>query len=81
MDEQLFQQLHGLHEVLRERNLPEEEIRFVVENLDATGATNDVAINVCMYVHPDEVVNRHRRPWNRHGLFSGNYVDRCIKWP
>jgi hypothetical protein len=33
MDEQLFQQLHGLHEVLRERNVPREEKHFVVEGL------------------------------------------------
>jgi hypothetical protein len=41
MDEQRQQ----LHEVLRERNVPEEEMRFRGRGLDATGATNDAAIN------------------------------------
>jgi len=59
MDEQLFQQLHGLHEVLRGRNVPEEEKRFVVEDwMERVGQAIQPLINV----HPDEIVNKHRRP-------------------
>jgi len=44
MDEQLFQQLHGLHEVLREKCAGGRNVHCG-RGLDATGATNDAAIN------------------------------------
>ena len=58
MDEQLFRQLHGLHEVLQERNVPEGELRFVVENwMQQVRQTMQPLTNV----HPGEIVNnRHR---------------------
>jgi hypothetical protein len=51
MDEQLFQQLHGLHEVLQERNVPEEEKRFVAENwMRQVRQTMQPLINVCIFI-------------------------------
>jgi hypothetical protein len=45
--------------VIRERNVPEEEMRFVVEDwMQQVRQTMLPLINV----RPDEIVNRHRRP-------------------
>jgi len=59
MGEQLLQQLHGLYEVLRERNVPEEEMRLVVEDWMQRVRR---AVQPLIDAHPDEIVNRYRRP-------------------
>jgi hypothetical protein len=59
IEEQLHQQLYAVHEIMEERQLPEDEQR---EILRAWVGEVRITVSSLLNVEPEEIVERHR-PW------------------